>query len=647
MKFTNVFILLLIIGLGANAQDFKLGKVSKEELMQTVHPADTSAPAAYLFKRGKTYFDASDGRPYLVTEVECRIKIYKKEGYEYATEEVPYYTGGRTTRLNFEDAYTYNLADGKIEKTKLKSDGEFEEKINENYSLKKITMPNVKEGSVIEYKYVITTPYISDIRDWYFQYDIPANHVFYEVAIPEFYSFNRYMSGYVDVKRSEPRARMGMRGLFSEVVVDYTANNVKPLRDEPYVNNLENYMSILKHELAEIHFPNQPKEKISSDWASLAKTIHEDPDFGKQLKADNYFKKDIDALLIPGLTARQKIDKIFNYVQSRMNWNERFGYYCKDGVKKAYEAKVGNVAEINLMLAAMLRYANFDANPVLVSTRANGVALFAARTAYNYVITGVKTGDELILLDATSKNTIPGILPVRALNWYGRMIMPDNKSEVVDLMPKKNSREIINIAAEIDPKGKVTGKIRAQHFDHYAYSFREIHGGRSKENYIESLEKRYKGLEIGEYKVSEDKDLTKPVVEDFDFEHNALSDVIGDKIYINPLLFYAHTSNPFKAEKREFPVDFTYPYQDKYMVTIKIPEGYTIESVPAPLALGMQHDIGMFKYNILANGSQIQLVANFDINYPNVSAEYYGVLKDFYQKMVEKQTEKIVLAKQK
>jgi hypothetical protein len=647
MKLVKVFILFIVLSFNAAAQDFRLGKVSKEELEEKLHPADTSAAAAYLFKRGKTYFDNTDGKWYIITEVESRIKIYKKEGYDYATEEVPFYTGGRTIRLNFTDAYTYNLVGGKIEKTKLKSDGEFEEKINDNYSIKKITMPNVKEGSVIEYKYTISTPYLSDFRDWYFQYPIPANNISYQVAIPTYFTYNRYMSGYIKVKRTEPSSRMGVRDLFPEVSVTYSVENVKALRDEAYVDNIDNYLTILKHELAAVQYPNQPQEKISLDWASVAKTAYEDSDFGKQLDYDNYFKEDLDALITSNHSPMQKVDIIFNYVKNRMNWNKKYGYYCDNGVKKAYETKVGNVGDINLMLTAMLRYARLDANPILVSTRANGVALYPARTAYNYVITGVKVNNEIVLLDATSKNTQPNVLPVRALNWMGRMIVSNGASAEIDLMPKKNSREVINIAATIDGEGKVSGKIREAFYDNYALSFREQYGDVNKDSYIEQKEKKYKGLEINEYNVSNDKDLTKPVIEDFSFSHSGLSDVIGDKIYINPMLFYTMSKNPFTAETREYPIDFTYPHQDKYMITLKIPDGYVVESMPQPGVLSMEQNIGMFKYNIASSGNQIQVVADFDINYPNISAQYYGVLKDFYQKMFDKQNEKIVLAKKK
>lgn len=646
MNLNKLFVLLLVsAGMCATAQDFRLGKVSKEELLQKIHPIDTSATAAYLFKKGKTNFELTDGKFFMVTEVDCRIKIYKKDGYEYANDELSYYTGGRSIRVDFSDAYTYNLVGDKIEKTKLKSDGEFEEKINEDYSVKKITMPNVKEGSVIEYRYVVRTPYFWVFPDWHFQHEIPTDHISYEVAIPSYFIFNRYMTGYIPINRSEPKAKMAVIGGFPEVAVMYIADDVPALKNESHVNNIENYLSILKHELASVQFPGQPLEKYSTDWASVAQKIYEDDDFGREINYTSYYEKDINALLTPGMLPAEKAEVIFTYVKGRMNWDERFGYYCVDGVKKAYESKVGNIGEINLMLTSMLRYAKLDANPVLISTRANGVALFPTRTAYNYVVAGVKINDELLLLDASSKNALPNVMPIRTINWEGRMIMSNGKTAQVDLMPKKNSREIVNIAASIDGDGRVTGKVRDQYFDHYAYSFRENYAGTNKDSYIEKLEKRYSGLEIGEYAVANDKELAKPVVEDFDFAHNSLADVIGNKIYINPMLFFTMSDNPFKAETREYPMDFIFPHQDKYTVSLKLPEGYAVEALPAPLSLSIAENVGFFRYNIQSTGNQIQLVAQFDINQSNVPATYYPAIKEFYQKMIAKQSEKIVLVK--
>ncbi|MNX83451.1 hypothetical protein D3C86_1152160 [compost metagenome] len=199
--------------------------------------------------------------------------------------------------------------------------------------------------------------------------------------------------------------------------------------------------------------------------------------------------------------------------------------------------------------------------------------------------------------------------------------------------------------ASIDADGKVTGKVREQYFDYNAYTFRDYYLTMSKDKYLEQLEKRYNGLEVEEYSTTNGNDLSKPVIENFSFSHTNVVEHIGNKIYFSPMLYYAKTENPFKEEAREYPIDFGYPYQDKYSFAITIPDGYEIESLPAPIAISMEDNIGSFKYNISQAGKQIQVSATVEINYSNIHADFYHTLRDFYKKMLEKQNEKVVLKK--
>lgn len=624
------------------AQNFKPAKITKEDLLQKVHPADTSASAAMLHKLGKTYFAISGDHWELVTEVSIRIKIYKKEGYEYANQQVSYYTGGKTIRVDFSDAYTYNLKDGEVVKTKLKSDGEFREKINEEYERRKITLPDVKEGSIIEYTYSIRSPYFSVFRDWYFQDEIPIDYVEYTVAVPQYFVYNRYLAGYLKIEKTETKYNTPMGRSYQEYIDTFWAKNVKAIKDEAFVSNIENYMSILKHELSSTNFSTGIK-KYSTDWPSVAKTIYDNEHFGKELNRDSYYKEDLTKLLTGITTPDEKMNTIFGYVKNRMHWDGDNDYYCDKGVKTAYESKSGNAAEINLMLTAMLRDAGLKADPVLVSTRTNGIALFPTYSAYNYVVTGVETDKGIVLLDATSKYTVPDVLPVRALNWQGRMIKKDGATKEIELRPKKNSREVIGMSVVMDKDGTVKGKMRDQMFDYYAYTFREDYADMNEDTYIEKLEKRYAGLELGDYKRTGLKEMDKPVLEEYDFMHKAVADVIGDKIYFSPMLFLHRKENPFKQEIREYPVDFNFTWQDKYMINITMPEGYVIESLPKGINVVMEENIGSFKYNVIAQNNTIQLMIVFDMNYVNISKDYYKTLKDFYQNIIEKQNEKIVL----
>lgn len=658
---------ILFISTMSFSQKQELGKVTIEELNQKVCPIDTSASAAVLFNIGRAYLDYTVSNGFeLVTEVITKIKIYKKEGYDYANHSEQYYIGGSgDEKVNFSKAATYNLVNNKVEKTKLSNDGEFDEKVNKYWGRKKITMPNVKEGSIIEYKMEIRSPYFSNFSDWTFQDEIPVLYSQYTTVIPEYFVYNARLKGfmnptivrektnktisYTSKERSEGlqvTTSFGTETInYIEDKTIYTLTNVPALKDESYVNNINNYRASVVHELAATRFPNSPFKNYATDWETIVKKVYESADFGDELKKTGYFEKDVDALL-SGITAQdEKIAIIFNYAKSRMNWNEFYSFYCDDGVRKAYQDKKGNVAEINLMLTAMLRYAGFNANPVLISTRSNGISLFPSKSAFNYVICGLELGNQTVLMDATSKNALPDILPIRDLNWYGRIIRKDGTSAEIDLMPKMNSKDVINIMGSINDKGEVTGKIRDQYFDYNAYLFRQNNNGIAKDSYIEKVEKAHHGLEIGEYEVQNNTDLGKPIVENYSFTATNSVEIIGDKMYVSPLLFFTRTENPFKQETREYPVDFVFPSQDKYNISLTLPEGYAVEVLPAARVVSMPDNLANFKYNIVSNGNQIQLMYTLDTNQAIISSEHYDALKAFYKEIIDKQTEKVVLKK--
>jgi hypothetical protein len=297
------------------------------------------------------------------------------------------------------------------------------------------------------------------------------------------------------------------------------------------------------------------------------------------------------------------------------------------------------------MLTAMLRFAGIDANPVLVSTRSNGIALFPSRTGFNYVITAVEIEDALILLDATEKYSSPNILPVRDLNWYGRLIRKEGTSAEVDLMPKNLSKENHNISYKINDNGTIAGKIRTQYTDYNALNFRQTKISLAKETYVEELENKRNSIDIEDYVRDNDLDVSKPIIESYSFNGNNSAEIIGGKIYVAPLLFLTSNENPFKLEKREYPIDFSFPFQEKFLINVEIPQGYIVESIPKSVNMVTGDEIGSFKYLSSTVENKIQVSITFEIHTAIVGADYYEVIKDFYQKVIDKQNEKIVLVK--
>ncbi|GGZ73003.1 transglutaminase-like domain-containing protein [Algibacter mikhailovii] len=661
----------LIFALSLPAQDYEFGDISKEELKEAYSPIDSNASASYLYTYRKTYVDYQQSTGFqLVTEVHERIKIYNKEGLDYATKSVKLYKSGNDDeQILGIKGYTYSLVGDEIIKNKLKKDGIFKTELSKYRNEVKFTMPNANEGSVIEYKYRVNSPFVTNVDEFVFQHDIPVKKLKAKFASPEYFNFKLNTKGYMAVAPHVERkpgkitlnnkSRTGGSSLtdavrttyssenidFITTVSTYELENIPALIQEPFVNNIDNYRSAVKYELSYTQFPNSGTENYSTTWEDVIKKIYQSSSFGDELSKTSYFKDDIDALIADVSDPMTRASRIYNFVKNRIKWNGYNGYLVDEGVKKAYKSQVGNVAEINLMLTAMLNYAGVKAYPVLVSTRQHGVPLFPTREGFNYVITYVKEVNQSFLLDATSDYCLPNILPFRALNWQGRIITEHGNSQLIDLYPSDLSKNVYSVMVKMDSEGTISGGYRSMKTGHSALDYRIKYNNRDEDEYLEDLENKYGGLEVSDFSVKNENDLTKPVMESYKFVKEAQADKIGDKLYFSPMFYFKMDENPFKLEQRDYPIDFGYPSKNTYKITINIPEGYEIQELPKGAAVALPDNLGIFKYNVLAKDRNIQLIVSTQINSAIVTPNHYEILKMYISQLVEKEAEQIVISK--
>lgn len=662
-------VLLLLSQLSFFAQDYKFGKVSKAEVEESFYPLDSAADAAYLYKSRKTYFDYFGEEGWkLQTEVVEKIKIYTKEGLEKATKRIAYYTPetGASEIVSSIKGYSYNLEDGKLMKQKLSSKNIFKEKKNDSWSIKKITLPKVKVGTVIELKYKTSSPYYTTMENVVLQSDVPIKKTNIEIRIPEYFNFKKYFKGYLPINLKESKSsktinfsyrsqdnvkrikttRHTEKVTLFERVYDIQQSNTPSLTFEEHAGNISNYQSTLMFELSHTKFPNSALRYYARSWEDVSKKIHEYPSFGVELNKTSYYKNDLPADLQKTNNEFEKASILLQFVKSKVQWNKNGSKYTEFGVKKAYKEGVGNVADINLMLISMLRYAGLNANPVLVSTKANGVPLYPTLDGFNYVIAMVESANgKYVLLDATEPYSLPNILPLRALNWNGRKVTKDGNSSWVKLSSSKLALEenlvIVKIANDLTAEGLIRTK-----FDNLnALAYRKTNNHVSEENLIAELEDTHE-FEIEDYNVLNKKVLGKPIVRNVKFMSEDLIEEINGKLYIEPMLFLTKQTNPFKLEERLFPVDFRKTWKDVNKVTIQIPEGYRIEALPESIAMDLPDNLGIFRYQVTQGGNKIKSVSILEFNASIIKQEYYTSLKDFYEKIVKKELEKIVLVKE-
>jgi hypothetical protein len=426
----------------------------------------------------------------------------------------------------------------------------------------------------------------------------------------------------------------------------YSMENVPALIEEPYVNDIGNYRAAINYELQYVKFPQSVRKDYTGSWENVIKTINSSDNFGRQLSASKYFREHLTGLLEGVNDRTRELAIIFRHVQQHMNWNGYLGYYTDKGIKAAYEEQTGNIADINLMLIGLLREAGFETSPVLISTRDNGIPLFPTLEGFNYVVASVILNGTEFFLDASNKYTSPNIIRTKALNWQGTKILDDGSILMTPVFPDNPSGEIHMMSISIKADGTVNGKVRKTYTDYRAFDFRNDKNSLSEDAYLEGLENDNQGMEITNYTIDNKEDPDKSIVENFEFQMEGQIQAAADKILFTPLLHQAMTTNPFRLDTREYPVDFTYPWQLKHIFNIRLPDGYRVSHLPQGLHLALEGNMGSFSYRIkdMGNGN-LQLVSDLSVNHAIIPAVYYPMLKEFYKSIVEKETEKVVLSK--
>ncbi|MCL6295563.1 DUF3857 domain-containing protein [Jejuia spongiicola] len=628
------------------SQEIEFGKISKEELLEESYPQDKSANAVVLYKHQNTYLSSSVSSIELITEIHERIKIYNKEGFNYATHEVNLFKSGSSNEsVRKIKAFTYNIEDGKVVKAALDKDQVFENEVSYNYNQTKFTMPNVKEGSVIEYKYTIRSPFYFSIDEFRFQYDIPIKKLDAELRTPKGYRFNRTNKGYLSFfpkVTTKKDNRLGM----DVVLTKYFLNNIPALKEESYVDNIENYRAGVMFELVSIELPGTYPRSYARSWSDVAKTIGNSDDYKHKLDKTNSFKKELENLISETLGDVEKMKLIFKYVKENIKWNGIDGKSFYYGIKKALKEKKGNVADINLTLVAMLRDAGIKANPVIISTKENVTPIFPTVDRLNYVLAYAEISGKKYFMDASDEFSDINLLPIKDYNWKGIYI--DNNNLIwkrIDIKEPAQAVSQYSIIATLNEEGEINGTMKSRHSNHSAFEFREAFKNVDEEGFVVNLEEKYDNIEISNYEVKNTDKYDGFVSESFDYYQETGADIINDKIYIQPFSFFRIKENPFKLDERNFPVDFGYPFKKKYMFNISLPEGYILESKPEAIVLKVPNDLGEFKYIPRVNANAIQLVVTFEIKSAKIMTDNYLFLKQFFNQMIIKGKEQIVLTK--
>jgi hypothetical protein len=647
----------------AQKSQIKFGKIDSDLLALKAYDADTSAGALIISDIGDISIIYNDLTGFAVNYTRhLRVKIFNSSGFDQAKFKIKYYKFGsleeKITKLRASSFYLDE--NNKVVKTDLNKADIFTEHISSKEKSRNFSIPNIKEGSVFDLEYSLTSDLFMLLPEWNFQHDIPALISELTVSIPEYFNYKRLMRGYLTATATDSKttnrsiiwvnSQKGTSSVnYTEYITKYTFLNVPALKEEAHMNDISNYIAAIEFELGSIAFPQNYKD-FTTNWEKIGNDLWSDEDFGSPLKRSGPLKKEAEALRIAYPDPFERMVKAHEFIRNSVNYSGANGIYLSESLRKVWDEKKGKSSDINLLLISLLNECDIKTNPVILSTRNNGM-LHPGQlmlNKFNYVIAEAIIDSNTYLLDATEKNLSYDMLPIRCLNDKGRRISREssNNNWVELNKPKEDSRTYYN-QVNLDASGNISGDFSIMETRYFAHNRAvDIRAKNNEEEYINEFEAKIPGMQIGDFSIENLNDRTNPLYLKLKADLITNPDKsTKDIIYLNPALGMGISSNPFVTEERVYPIDFINPWTTKNICIINLPEGYEVVEMPKNISLSLSNNKGIFKYIAVVNGNQLQFQSVLTIKTPLITFQDYGEIRELYAQIVAKNAEMVVLKK--
>ncbi len=634
------------------------GDVSSQELNMKFYDKDPTAPAVVLFDVGfSEVLEKENEYNYnIIFKKHRRIKVFDKNKFGNTEVTIPLFKLGsaRKEEILYIEAHTLNYVNGKVEKSQVSPLSIFEEKINESLSFKKFVFPNVQNGSILEFRYEIESPFKSQMPNWEFQSRIPTIYSKYMVSLVPFYEYVYYLQGVEEFDEMEKMDAESTKGWglankakgqnlkerygFKDITYKFVLKDVPAFKDESYISSVGNHIIKMYFQLSAYHSPYHGKKEYLSTWPKLNNALLDNSYFGKYIeKASRKSRKLIRQLDISDLNLNEKRVAIINYVKSNFEWNGYSSKYASQSPKDLLKSKIGNAADINLFMIGMMQRADIECEPVILSTREHGIIRDEYPFSFhaNYVIGQV--GEEpTFLADATDKLLPYDRLPPRCLNDKALIVKEDDETWVsLDFDIPSLEKYVISLTP--DPvNASINYTVNVQSNEYEAYSYRLMF-----ENEKSKMEK-YFADKIGSISNSKSlfyEDLRRPYIMSFEGKVDVTK--VGSNLIFKPFFELPKQKNDLKQDKRNYPVELIYRTNNEFEMNLNIPTGYKIVSPPDNFSLN--NDLIDINLSIKKTENRVSIMGNYEFKKSIYQPEDYTDIKQYFDIIIEKFNQEIVL----
>lgn len=686
------FYLLSVPYLSAQEPPIKWGKILPEDFTMNSFSNDTTTSAIILCDYGFAYFTKNLE---LVFERHVRIKLLSEDGYPWGTVNIPYYSKNKMQRIDDINGQVYHLTtNGKVKKFKMNKKSILLETVNDENTIVRFTLPELKPGIILEYQYKIISDDPKYMPDWYFQNAIPTRWSEYRIHNIGNYEyktvFPKEHKFYIDestpyqlqIAIQVPRRYMEVsegigtthrKNIFTINGTKYrrAMKDIPAIKEHPFMTTLKDYRIQMKVRLSKIlnfnlenqflidalsvspmpafkRFAGAPNElRILANWKDLSKELMNSNQFGKQIQKYEIIQKQTENMIKDIDGQEKKMKAIYNFVQSKIKWNGQYQILASQDIDTVFQEGLGNNAEIALILISMLKDAGLTARPVLISTRSHGKIekVLPILNQFNHVLVHVDVDDQVALLDPRDPQQPPHLLPVEALNHDGWLMDETNPRWVKIVSPAKYEH-FVSLYAELNDDATMTAKIKSIDRGYSALAKRQKLQEKGKIDFIKNnLFSDFSTIQIDSFSIQNQNIPENDLLTSISFSSADLIRPVRDSLIFKPMILGRVKSNPFTSSKRSYPVDFAYPQDLTYSFILTIPEGYDIIKKPENIILVLPGDAGKCSRLTEIDGNTFHLTIHVEINKVRFNTNEYKGLQEFYDGIVQAYSETVVFRK--
>ena len=613
--------------------------ISPDELKMTSLPEAPGAPAIYLYRQ----VDRNDQESHEYNYV--RIKILTEEGRKNADVEIPFFKEsgdirGIKARTIRPDGSVANF-DGKVyEKTVVKVKGL-------RYLAKTFTLPDVQVGSIIEYHYTTTWDQYIYFREsvWILSDELFTRSAKFSLKSLSGYAMRWSWPRGLPTGTVPPKDDHGTIRLETKNIPAFQAEDFMPPPNE------------LKFRVEFIYTQENDEKEPDKFWKKEGKKLNDQVEsfVGKRKAMEQAVAQIVSANDSP----EAKLKKIYARVQQIRNLSYE-AEKTEQEAKRAKQKDTNNVEDvwkhgyadgrqIDWLFLGLVRAAGVEGYPVLVSRRSNyffNPSLMNPNQLNDNVVL-VKLNGKDVYCDPGTAFTPFGLLPWSETAVKGLRLDKDGGSWVMTTLPDSSVSRIERKAnLKLRDDGTLEGKLTIV-FAGLEALYRRLdernEDEASRKKYLEDTVKEYvpSGIEVELTNKPDWGSSADKLVAEYDLKVPGWVSGAGRRVLLPVGFFSATEKHLFDHADRTHPVYFEFPFQKFDEVTIELPLGWQVSSLP-PAKI---QDARAIKYTLKADESKgtLHVTRVLDVDILLVDTKLYPTLRSFFQIVRTSDEQQIVL----